>query len=542
MVNPILQIKDLTVSFPQDNIFQTVVENLNFSLSSNEVVAIVGESGSGKTVTSLSILKLLQANNISTGQILFNKDANSINLLKASEKQIRAIRGKDISMIFQEPMSSLNPLMKVGNQVSEAILSHEKQSKKDALLKTINLFKKVGLPTPELLVKKYPHQLSGGQKQRVMIAMAISCNPAVLIADEPTTALDVTVQKTIIKLLKSLQQENGMSILYITHDLNLVTEIADRVIVMLKGKIVESGTVAQIFSSPQHAYTKALLNGSAINKTKRGKLIPISHHNIIEVKNLSVKYTLKSNFFGKKQVEQYALDNIAFNIKQGEILGVVGESGSGKTTLGRSLIGLIKPASGSILFNGVDITKLSKKAGQENHLEMQIVFQDPYGSLNPRLSIGRAIEEPIKVHQKTDNKSERLKKVNELLQKVNLDPQYFTRYPHQFSGGQRQRICIARTLALNPKFIIFDESVSALDVSIQAQILNLINELKDQLGFTCLFISHDLNIVRYMSDRIMVLKNGHIEEIGPSEEIYMNPSSEYTKQLINSIPQNKFAN
>lgn len=542
MVNPILQIKDLTVSFPQDGIYQPVLENINFSLYSNEVVAIVGESGSGKTVTSLSILKLLQINNVSTGQILFNKESNPIDLLHATEKQIRSIRGKYISMIFQEPMSSLNPLMKVGNQVIEAIQIHEKCSKKEARLKTINLFTKVGLPNPELLINKYPHQLSGGQKQRVMIAMAISCDPSILIADEPTTALDVTVQKTIIKLLKSFQKENGMSIIYITHDLNLVTEIADRVIVMLKGKIVETGTVAQIFSNPQHPYTHTLLKSGAIKKREQGRIIPISRENLIEVKNLSIKYVLKNNFFGKALIEQKALDTISFDIKKGEILGVVGESGSGKTTLGRALIGLIKPSSGTILFNGIDITSLSEKAGVDNHLEMQIVFQDPFGSLNPRLSIGKAIEEPLKVHKKSNNKSDRLQKVNELLQKVNLDPQYFNRYPHQFSGGQRQRICIARALALDPRFIIFDESVSALDVTIQTQILKLINELKDQLGFTCLFISHDLNIVRYMSDRIMVLKNGHIEEIGGAEDIYLNPSSAYTKQLISSIPQNKFSN
>lgn len=566
MIQPLIQIKDLSVDFGTGEKKTQAVKNISFSIKRGQVVALVGESGSGKTVTSLSILKLLPPFPTQTtkGDILFSPNSKDlINISLTNEKDIRKIRGKDIAMIFQEPMSSLNPLMTCGAQVIEAIRIHHDITIEKAREKTISIFKKVNLPDPKNIIKKFPHQLSGGQKQRVMIAMAMSCEPSLLIADEPTTALDVTVQKTILKLIKDLQKENGMGVLYISHDLNLVAEIADKILVMLKGEIVEEGDVLTILNNPKHPYTKALL-ACRPNDHNKGKRLPVikdfmferneivestekhfidqekekKDTNILaEVSNLVVTFPLKRNLFGNVIQKFTAVDHISFSIFNGETLGIVGESGCGKTTLGQTLIRLTEPSSGKIIFNGKNITELGDKDLRNLRRDIQIIFQDPFGSLNPRLTIGSAIEEPLKVHHLVEDPDERRESVFALLKKVDLKPEYFDRYPHQFSGGQRQRICIARALALNPDFIICDESVSALDVSVQAQVLNLLNDLKKELGFTCVFISHDLGVVRYISDRILVMKKGKIVELGDAEQIYFSPKEEYTRALINSIPR-----
>lgn len=567
-----LQVKNLSVDFITDNEITTAVSNLNFNVHAGEITAIVGESGSGKSVTALSILQILPSPpaKYTSGEILFTKNNVEIDLLKMDGKQMRAVRGKDIAMIFQEPMTSLNPVHTCGSQVMEVIMLHQKLSNSAAKEKTIELFRKVKLPDPENIINRFPHQLSGGQKQRVMIAMAISCNPALLIADEPTTALDVTVQKTILQLLKELQQKSGMGVMYITHDLNLVAEIADKVVVMYKGSIVEAGPAAQIFSFPAHPYTKALIacrpsaqpkgirlpvvsdfmhldNNAEIKifnvptsdinaQTELAEQTMLTDNVIVQVRNLVVKFPAKKNFFGRTIRHHAAVDDVSFDIFRGETLGLVGESGCGKTTLGRAMIQLVTPDSGSIVFEGTDIAKISSSNMRLMRKNIQIIFQDPYGSLNPRMNIGSAILEPMKVHDVLLNNRQRKDKVLELLEKVNLKPEHFNRYPHEFSGGQRQRICIARALALNPSFIICDESVSALDVSVQAQVLNLLNDLKKEYGFTCIFISHDLGVVRYISDRIMVMNKGKIIETGPAEQVYFSPKEDYTKKLIAAIP------
>lgn len=506
----------------------------------------------------------------STGEILFSKDGNSqINLGNLSEKEMQKIRGNQISMIFQEPMTSLNPVKTCGAQVMEAMRIHKDISVAEAEAKALELFKQVQLPDPSSMLKRYPHQLSGGQKQRVMIAMAMSCKPALLIADEPTTALDVTVQKTILELIKKLQIENNMSVIYITHDLGLVAEIADRVVVMYRGDVVETGALKDIFLRPQHPYTKALLQCRPSANSKGVRLPVISDFlkndqeeslltkaihpktiiqefnlenqtPLLKVEDLKVYFPTKKNILGKTVREFKAVDGVSFEVNKGETLGLVGESGCGKTTLGRTLIRLIPPTSGKILFNGHDIANIPEEEMRKMRKEIQIIFQDPYGSLNPRLTIGQAINEPMKIHQILPTEKLRKEKIEELLEKVNLKPEFFNRYPHEFSGGQRQRICIARALSLNPDFIICDESVSALDVSVQAQVLNLLNDLKAELGFTCIFISHDLSVVHYISDRIMVMNKGKIEESGEADQIFFNPQKDYTQRLISSIPKVAF--
>ena len=574
---PLLQIKNLSVDFKTEYGNTSAIKNISLEINKGEIVAIVGESGSGKTVTSLSILQLLQSPpaKYASGEILFSKDQNKqIDLLKLSEPEMRDIRGNEIAMIFQEPMTSLNPVQTCGSQVMEAIQSHEKKNKNSTRKKTIELFEQVQLPDPVNILDRYPHQLSGGQKQRVMIAMAMSCNPSLLIADEPTTALDVTVQKTILQLIKNLQQQYEMGVLYITHDLSLVAEIADKVIVMYKGSVVEAGSTKDIFLNAQHPYTKALLACRPVLHSK-GKRLPVvsdflhdetkasnklsvtsneeniqitsdivhrtsdiqSSTPILKVQNLKVYFPVRKNFFGKPLLEFKAVDDVSFEILKGETVGLVGESGCGKTTLGRALIRLIEPTGGNILFDGKDIAHIEKKEMRRMRKDIQIIFQDPYGSLNPRITIGSAIQEPMKIHGLLQNNKQRKDKVMELLEKVNLKPEHFNRYPHEFSGGQRQRICIARALGLNPDFLICDESVSALDVSVQAQVLNLLNDLKKEFGFTSIFISHDLSVVRYISDRIMVMNKGRIEESGTADEVYFHPKKDYTKKLIASIPK-----
>jgi peptide/nickel transport system ATP-binding protein len=565
----ILEVNDLTVVFHHENESTTVIEDVSFSLERGETLGIVGESGSGKSVTALSILRLIPfpEGEIKKGNIFFRDTHGSVSsLLLLSERQMQGFRGKEIGMIFQEPMTSLNPVLTCGFQVTEAMRWHLKISRKEARSRALDWFDEVRLPRPETIFGSYPHQLSGGQKQRVMIAMAMSCHPNLLIADEPTTALDVTVQKTILELMKELQAKHGMSILFITHDLALVSDFAVRILVMYKGKVVEEGKTEKLFRSPSHPYTAGLLKcrPPANKRLKRLPTImeflepgirPIqvpeietleerknrhdviySRRPILQVKNLETEFPTHFSFFGKADAFVKAVNCVSFDVYPGETLGIVGESGSGKTTLGRSILQLIKARSGKIVFDGQEIQKLSQKKLRSVRKDLQIIFQDPYSSLNPRLTAGAAIMEPMLVQAQYRNGKERKRKAIELLEMVDLDRSHFSRYPHEFSGGQRQRVCIARTLAVQPRLIICDESVSALDVSIQAQILNLLNNLKNEFGFTYVFISHDLSVVRFMSDRLIVMRNGKIEEIGDADKIYTFPENEYTRLLLGALP------
>ena len=576
----LLEVKNLTTEFKTEEGMLKAVNDVSFTLYRGETVGIVGESGSGKSVTSLSIMRLIPnpPGQITGGQIIYHtKDGKQVDLVKLSEDDMRKFRGDEISMIFQEPMTSLNPVFTCGDQVMEAIMLHQKVTKKEAENRTLEMFVKVKLPDPQRVLDAYPHQLSGGQKQRVMIAMAMSCNPNILIADEPTTALDVTVQATILDLMNQLRHEIESSVIFITHDLGVIAEIADKVIVMYKGKIVEQGTVLEIFSDPKHPYTKSLLacrppldirlkklptvvdfmreeNGqiielpTTVKEAVNANLISTAETDarrdrlmtgktLLELKGVQTWFTSKRNFFGKPTDYVKAVDDISFNVQEGETLGLVGESGCGKTTLGRTILRLAPATGGEILFEGRDILKLPNNELKDLRRHMQIIFQDPYSSLNPRMTIGNAIQEPMTVHGVHENENIRKDKVLELLQKVNMKPEHYHRYPHEFSGGQRQRICIARALALNPRFIICDESVSALDVSVQAQVLNLLIQLREEFKFTYIFISHDLSVVKFMSDRMVVMNKGKIEEMGPSDEIYNNPQREYTQKLINAIPK-----
>ncbi|TYP99878.1 peptide/nickel transport system ATP-binding protein [Tenacibaculum adriaticum] len=546
--------KNISISFSENK----VVNNISFEIKPNNILGVVGESGSGKSVTSLAILGLLPKAAKVEGEIIFNKKK----LLSFSEKDFQKIRGKEIAMIFQEPMSSLNPTLTCGFQVVEILQQHTNLSPSEIQTEVISLFEKVKLPRPEQIYSSYPHQISGGQKQRVIIAMAIACKPKLLIADEPTTALDVTVQKEIIHLLKELQQENGLSILFITHDLALVSEIADEVVVMYKGSAIEQGNAKEIFLNPKENYTKALIN-SKPNLKNRSKTLPTVtdfinntidysiysdeerskfHQKIynqtplLEVYNLKKEFFSKESWFTKPDIIK-AVDDVSFKIYEGETLGLVGESGCGKTTLGRTILQLEKATSGQIKYKGQEITHLSKSEFKNLRKEIQIIFQDPFSSLNPRIPVGKAIMEPMKVHDIFSSSKERKEYVLKLLKKVGLEPEHFYRYPHEFSGGQRQRIGIARTIALQPKLIICDESVSALDVSVQAQVLNLLNQLKSEYKFTYIFISHDLSVVKYMADQLMVMNKGKIEEINDADIIYQNPKTSYTKKLIDSIPK-----
>ena len=557
---PLLEIKNLAISFGEQGIAHDAVKDISFTVTKGKITAIVGESGSGKSLTALSVLQLLPKQAIQKGEVLFSPNGQQqISLQRLPSKDIRAIRGNKISMIFQEPMTSLNPVLTCGFQVMETLMQHKKISRKEAKQEATRLFEQVELPEPAAMIDRYPHQISGGQKQRVMIAMAMSCQPDLLIADEPTTALDVRVQQNILRLIKNLQQQNNMAVLLITHDLGLVADIADDLLVMYKGEIVEQGKAATILKEPEHNYTKALLACRPAANSKGKKLAVLKDffaasaekeiilkertatnidpvHPVLSVQNLKVYFPVARNIFGKPTSFFKAVDDVSFEIKKGEITGLVGESGCGKTTLGRAILQLIKLTAGKILLNGQELSSMSPTALRETRKDLQIVFQDPYGSLNPRISIGSAILEALKVHGLHENNTMRKEAVIDMLEKVQLSADHFKRYPHQFSGGQRQRICIARALVLDPSFLVFDESVSALDVSVQASILNLLNELKAELDFTAIFISHDLSVVHYISDRILVMNKGRIIEAGNAGDIYFHPKTEYTQQLIDAIP------
>jgi peptide/nickel transport system ATP-binding protein len=568
ILTPLLSIQNLGVSFRNEEQTFTALHDISLTVNSGELLAVVGESGSGKSVTAMSILRLLPVKeaNYDSGEILFSGDGGpSKNILTLSQNELMQLRGNEIAMIFQEPMTSLNPVMKCGKQITEVICRHQQHGKKEAREKAIRLMDKVQLPDPAGIYNRYPHELSGGQKQRVMIAMAMSCNPRLLIADEPTTALDVTVQKNVLTLIKTLQQENNMGVMFITHDLGLVSEIADSIAVMYRGRIVEYGKAKDVLLRPEHPYTRALL-ACRPSANSRGERLPVvsdffnpynisksensstpllkfdvnktekvGGSNLISVKNVSVHFE-GNNWLRKNKTLIKAVDDVSFDIKKGETVGLVGESGCGKTTLGRTLLGLIKTSHGKIMMEDKDITSLKRKDWKALRKNIQIIFQDPYASLNPRMSIGSAIAEPMEVHHPYFSAADRREKVYDLLRKVNLKQEHYNRYPHEFSGGQRQRIGIARALALNPYFIVFDESVSALDVSVQAQVLNLLNDLKQEYNFTALFISHDLSVVHYISDRIMVMNKGKIVESGMADDVYYSPKEEYTQKLLASIP------
>ena len=558
----IIEVKNLSISFGD----KQVLNNINFKVEQGDTLGIVGESGSGKSLTSLAIMGLLSPNAIihPESEILFRQDDKMIDLLKLSPKELEEIRGNEIGMIFQEPMTSLNPSLRCGEQVEEAIRLHQNLSKEEAKKKVLHLFEQVKLPNPERIYKAYPHELSGGQKQRVMIAMAISCEPKLLIADEPTTALDVTVQKATLDLLKELQEKNNMSMLFISHDLGVIANVCEEVLVMFRGDVVEQGNVETIFNHPKENYTKGLI-ACRPRLDERAKRLPTvknflenpnfeteiyteeeretfhekiyANPPILEVKNLK-KYFYPSTLFGNATIPNVkAVDDISFKVYPGETMGLVGESGSGKTTLSRTVLLLEKPTAGEIYYNGIDITKLKKEEIRKLRREIQIIFQDPYSSLNPRQTVAQIITEPMQVHKIGQNKSERLQTASSLLQKVGLSDQDLNKYPHEFSGGQRQRIGIARALALNPKFIICDESVSALDVSVQAQVLNLLNDLKTEFGFTYIFISHDLAVVKYMSDQLLVMQHGEMKELDDADKVYAHPTTNYTKELIEAIPK-----
>ena len=573
MPDALLQIDDLSTTFYTEEETVKAVRNLSLEIREGRTLGLVGESGSGKSVTSLSILRLLpdRVAAIEGGRIRFLGD----DLLELPEKDLYKIRGAQISMIFQEPMTSLNPVLTAGSQVMEAIRIHQQVSKAEARERTIRLFEEVGLPDPAARVDMYPHELSGGQQQRVMIAMALSCNPKLLIADEPTTALDVTIQAQILDLLRHLRDTRRMSILFITHDLGVIAEIADEVAVMFRGRIVEYGSVLEIFENPRHPYTKGLLACRPRLEAKQERLPSIADFMDVEdkgdgeyevrehsrgrkesdggsapppaanaggelrVRDLKVHFPIRKGILQRVVGHVRAVDGISFDVPSGKTLGLVGESGCGKTTTGRAILRLIEPTAGTVEFRGRDLSGLSGDELRKLRKEMQIVFQDPYGSLNPRLTVESALTEPMEIHGIGADRAERRRLAGGLLEEVGLSPDHLKRYPHEFSGGQRQRICIARALTVNPTFVICDESVSALDVSVQAQVLNLLRDLQDRRGLTYIFISHDLAVVKFMADTIAIMNDGKIVEAGPAEEIYANPREDYTKRLIAAIPDDR---
>ena len=568
MMQPLLEIINLRIDFLHDGSWREVVHGIDFDVMAGRTLGIVGESGSGKSVSSLSVMHLLPPK---TSRIQAESmRLEGLDFKDFDEKRMADVRGKRIAMIFQEPMTSLNPVYRCGQQVSEMIRQHEQVTKKDARDRVISLFRQVMLPRPEAIYDSYPHELSGGQKQRVMIAMAIACHPQILIADEPTTALDVTVQKEILRLLRQLQRDTGMGMVFITHDLGVVAEIADDVAVMHHGEILERGTVEQVLQHPQHPYTKGLLACRPPMKV-RLKRLPIvkefldgqweggkeqilselqitdlerqrrleflyARDPILKVEHLQTWYPLKKGIFGRVYDHVKAVDDVSLEVYEGETLGLVGESGCGKTTLGRSILRLVEPTGGKVFFDGREVTALDAAGLRAFRKQAQIVFQDPYSSLNPRITIGEAIAEPMKVHGIETDRRRCRERVCELLEQVGLEATHFDRYPHEFSGGQRQRICIARALAVDPRLVICDESVSALDVSVQAQVLNLLNRLKEERHLTYVFISHDLSVVRFMSDRVLVMYNGKPVEYNDADELFEHPQNDYTKKLIAALP------
>lgn len=558
-----LSIRNLHISFHSQSEKVLAVEGLNLELAAGKTLGIVGESGSGKSVTSLAIMRLLGKNaEISADSLRFEDK----NLLELSPEKMRALRGKEIAMIFQEPMTSLNPVFTCGYQVAEALALHTTLTKKEIKEEVIRLFQKVELPRPEKIYEAYPHEISGGQKQRVMIAMAIACRPKLLIADEPTTALDVTVQKEVLQLLKQLQAEYQMAMIFISHDLGVIAEIADDVLVMYRGKCVEYDKVKNIFANPQHAYTQGLIacrpridvrvkRLQTVSDFLEKTVIPFAENvisaetfaqkqaafatqeDLLKIEGLKTYFPLRGSFFSTEKNYVKAVDEVSFSLKKGETLGLVGESGCGKTTLGRSILRLIEPTAGSIYYKGKNLATLSSQEMRHLRKEMQIIFQDPYSSLNPKMRIGDAILEPMKVHNLYENDKIRKEKVFYWLEKVGLTPEHYQRFPSEFSGGQRQRVCIARALACEPSFVICDESVSALDVSIQAQILNLLKSLQEEYNFTYIFISHDLSVVKHISDRVAVMQAGKIIELNDAEQLYYQPNMAYTKKLLAAIPK-----
>ncbi|WP_281613865.1 ABC transporter ATP-binding protein [Flammeovirga sp. SubArs3] len=582
----LLEVKNLSISFNHEERGSApAVKDISFVLRKGETLGIVGESGSGKSVTAMSMLQLLGKNSkIDKGEIIFHSpNYGSINLLEISKKNIRDIRGHEIGMIFQDPMSSLNPALTCGYQLVETLLIHENVNRKEAKKIALETFATCQLKNPDKVFHSYPHQLSGGQKQRVLIAIALACNPSLLIADEPTTALDVTSQKGILDLFEKFKETRNTSTIFISHDLSIVAQMADRIVVMRKGKVVEHGTVLEVFTNPQHSYTKGLLAcrprmdielkrlptlndfledkhnrshskarflsvGQALMMNAQDEKVVVDRQKsvmdktpILKVKNLTTEFVTQRNAWGKVTKTYTAVDDVSFVVHEGETLGLVGPSGCGKTTLGRSILQLISPTSGEVIFEGRNLLDISKKELNNLRSDIQIIFQNPYTSLNPRLTIGQALMEPMKVHNIYSDDTTRKKEAIRLLETVGLSASYMNRYPHEFSGGQRQRICIARALATNPKFIICDESVSALDVSVQAIVLNLLQDLKEKFNLTYIFISHDLAVVKFIADRIIVMEKGEIKEWGLSSDIYKDPQADITRKLIKAIPEADFS-
>jgi len=572
-----LRVEGLSVLFPGESGPLHAIDDISFEVRRGETLGIVGESGSGKSMTALSLMQLLPATGrMISGSIRFMPEAGkSVDLARLDEREMRPYRGRELGMIFQEPMSSLNPVFRCGPQVDEVTRIHLGYSREKARAHTLELLRKVQLPDPERMYRAFPHQLSGGQKQRVMIAMAMAAGPKILIADEPTTALDVTVQKAILDLMAGLRKETGAAVIFITHDLGVVAEIADRVLVMYRGKIVEEGSVKEIFSNPRHPYTQGLLAcrppldkrlrrlPTVEDFLKRDKEEPgienvktvlsrvevsreesrkrreelLKKPPLLRVEGLKTWFPQKKNILGRTLSWVKAVDDVSLELFPGETLGLVGESGSGKTTLGRSILRLQTHTAGTVHYGDKNIFELAEEEMRKMRTRMQIIFQDPYSSLNPRMSIGQAISEPMAVHHIVNDKRKRKERCIELLERVGMKAEHYHRYPHEFSGGQRQRVCIARALSVNPEFIVCDESVSALDVSVQAQVLNLLLELREEFGLSYIFISHDLSVVRFISDRIAVMKNGKIVECGAADEIYEHPEHAYTKELIAAIPR-----
>ncbi|CAB3702278.1 MULTISPECIES: dipeptide ABC transporter ATP-binding protein [Achromobacter] len=561
---PLLSVRGVSVDFNTDTGGFRAVDNLDFDVRPGRTLAIVGESGSGKSVTSMAIMRLTDYNGgrISTGQILFRDgDDREVDLTQASDEQMRAIRGNDIAMIFQEPMTSLNPVFTIGDQIVEAIMLHQQLSRSAARQSARKLLEKVRLPDAEQLLDRYPHQLSGGMRQRVMIAMALSCQPRLLIADEPTTALDVTIQAQILNTIRELQRDLGTAVIFITHDMGVVAEMADDVVVMLRGKKVEQGTVQDIFNAPKHPYTRALLAAVPRLGSLTGRDLPLRtpqtvlegdtlrevgetreqdtasyDEPVLRVDKLTTRFDVGHNLFGRVTHRVHAVEQVSFDVYPGETLALVGESGSGKSTIGKTLQQLVAPTSGAVRYNGQDIFSMDSAGRQRLRQEIQYIFQDPYASLDPRKTVAFSIAEPIRTHGLLTGEDAIARRVGELLEQVGLKPEHATRYPHEFSGGQRQRVCIARALASNPKLIIADESVSALDVSIQAQILNLLMDLQKDRGLSYLFITHDMAVVEKVSHRVAVLYLGQIVELGTRRQIFESPQHAYTRKLLAAVP------